>query len=393
MEKIASGTEIHGFTIRTQIGSGAFSCVYLAQRGDELYALKVVSKCSLSHNGDSERLQRELDAMAYLKHPNIVSLHEFFTDNNNFYLVLDYCPGGELAEYIDKLSSPMREQQAANVFHQIVSAVSFIHKQGVAHRDLKPQNILITKFPSVKISDFGLCGFTDDTKMKTFCGTPCYTAPECLNQVQYEGEAADVWSLGVILYELVTGKHPWDVKNLPRMIKQITFGQFTVPSTVTPACTDLIKLILKVKPKERPTCEQILNHPWMKLAPSKSKMGLNNTLPILRNSLGSFTKAMNRTPMAGDMGVSSPFDENGNSKLPEAPLMLQPKTISRSRSNSFSKTQPIRGNLRIPPRQIATATMRSGVLKRDAASTLGRGEQNERKIPQRTIPIPVPKRQ
>ena len=349
IEILPEGTQVGQYVLHEALGAGAFSCVYRATKDNDTvsYALKVILKSTLIHDGDTERLQREIDTMAFLHHPNIVALHDFFSDQRNFYLVLDYCKGGDLAEYLIKNNGPLREQQAANIFQQIVSAINYIHKNGVAHRDLKPQNILITLWPNVKISDFGLCGFMEDTKMKTFCGTPCYTAPECINQVQYNGVYSDVWSLGVILYEMVTGMHPWDVRNITKMVKQISQAQFTVPSTVTPACDELIKMILKVRPNERPTCEKILNHPWMKLASSRSKMRVGGSLPpLLRNSLGNITKALDRKPLEGDLGVSSPFNSASMDKLNSTQPFnatnsnrnLPQKKFVRSSSGNFSKT-------------------------------------------------------
>ena len=270
---VSLGTVLNNYTFEKALGTGAFSAVYRASKLNEggqaeIYAVKVIPKENIAQAADKERLQRELDTMAFLQHPNIVQMHDFFTDSNNFYLVLDYCPGGDLAEYLVS-QPPMREQQVATVFKQIVSAIAFVHSHGVAHRDLKPQNILITSFPTVKVTDFGLCGYIDDKKMKTFCGSPCYTAPECLQGVQYEGAQADVWSLGVILYEMVTGDHPWNVTNIPKMVQQITSGKYTVPSSVTPACEELIKGILKVKPSESLTCYKILGHPCKKIASSR----------------------------------------------------------------------------------------------------------------------------
>ena len=143
------------------------------------------------------------------------------------------------------------------------------------------------------------------------------------------------------------------------MIKQITQGQFTVPSTVTPACDELIKMILKVRPNERPSCEKILNHPWMKLASSRSKMRIGQSLPpLLRNSLGNFTKELDRKALDGDLGVSSPFIGNAMEKLnsTSSPLSNLPqKKFSRSSSINFAKT--------------SSASLQSAIQKRNTLSS------------------------
>lgn len=343
---VSRGSVVNGYTFHECLGTGAFSSVYrvVNEEGTE-FAMKVIPKENITHDGDPERLQRELDTMAFLKHPNIVSMHNFFSDEEKFYLVLDYCPGGDLADFLVS-QPPLREQQVANVFRQIVTAIAFVHSHSVAHRDLKPQNILITKFPNVKVTDFGLCGYIDDEKMKTFCGSPCYTAPECLSRVQYDGALSDVWSLGVILYVLVTGHHPWNVTNIPKMIKQITSAQFTVPSSVSPACDDLIKSMLKVRPTDRLTCEKILAHPWMKLAPSRRETP-NKLPPLLRNSLLSFTQTINRDAIKKDHGVVSPFEgqASGAISLAEARGGGGSSTaITRSRSTSLGAIARSRQN-------------------------------------------------
>ena len=186
------------------VGDGAFAVVYKAshQTSNTVFAVKVIPKEMMKEQSDKERLQREIDTMAHLEHPNIVQLHDFFSDEKNYYLVMDYCAGGTLFDYV-QTSPKMKEGQAASIFQQICSAIAFCHSKGVAHRDLKPLNVLITTFPNIKVCDFGLCQYFDgqNARMKTSCGSPFYAAPECLQGKMYDGQLSDTWSLGVILYE------------------------------------------------------------------------------------------------------------------------------------------------------------------------------------------------
>jgi serine/threonine protein kinase len=223
-------------------------------------------------------------------------------DDDNYYLVLDYCEGGDLAQYL--VNQQLREPLAAAVFQQIVMAIEFCHSRGVAHRDLKLQNVLITAFPSVKVTDFGLSGHFRARKLSTFCGSVCYTSPECLNLIQYDGELSDVWSLGVILYELVTGHSPWNTGNLPAMIAEIKSGHFTIPSSVNPACADLIRKLLKLKPSDRLKCSAILTHPWLKLAARSPGRSLLPRLSHPQLSLLAVVESFDRPPNA----LVSPFD-------------------------------------------------------------------------------------
>ena len=163
--KKALPSDIQGYKMLQELGSGAFSTVYKVESSDgELFAIKIVPKSNMANDEDIDRFQRELDSMAYLRHPNIVQLHDFFSDADNFYLVLDYCAHGELYDYMVK-NGKIQEPTAALLMQQTISAIAYCHSCGVAHRDLKPQNILIDKFPAIKVSDFGLCGYIEDRKL------------------------------------------------------------------------------------------------------------------------------------------------------------------------------------------------------------------------------------
>ena len=185
------------------------------------FACKVFPKSNLREEGDVERFQREINTMTVAKHPSLVTMHDFFSDESNFYLILDLCQGGELYDYIVN-HEKLEENAASVVFSQIVDALGYCHSLGIAHRDLKPENILITNFPKIKISDFGLCGLISETKLMTsFCGSPCYCSPECLSKLDYDGRKSDIWSLGVLLYTMVTGQIPWNIMNTKMMLEHL----------------------------------------------------------------------------------------------------------------------------------------------------------------------------
>lgn len=255
------------------LGNGAFGYVYqaISSISPDPIAIKVIPKKNVKSVSDQQRLQREIEATAFLHHPNIVQLHDFFTDNFNFYLVMDYCSGGSLNSYIKNRSNPkLREDQAATIFAQIVSGISYCHDRGVGHRDLKPHNVLITKFPEIKICDFGLCGyFEEGQKMDTFCGTECYNAPELFSKAQYDVRKSDVWSLGVILYVMVTGNSPWN-QNTPHMIQQIQSADFYIPDEISEDCQDLIKRMMITTPNDRIKLDEVLSHPFLEKASSSN---------------------------------------------------------------------------------------------------------------------------
>jgi serine/threonine protein kinase len=258
---------IKQYDIGEELGHGAFSHVCIATNSEtgSTHAIKIFSKSNLANEEYVTRFQREIDTMAHLRHDNLVALYDFFWDDENFYLILDLCRGGELFDYIanhDRISEPT----AALIFQQVVSAIAYCHASRVAHRDLKPENVLIVSWPHVKVADFGLCGFLSESQlMRTFCGSPCYCAPECLSRLRYDGRQSDIWSLGVMLFTIVTGEHPWTVTNASLMLRQILKAAFTIPAHVSQSCRELIQSMMKVIPAERITMEGILQHPWLKL--------------------------------------------------------------------------------------------------------------------------------
>ena len=323
MSKVTHPRQIKQYTLTNALGHGAYSTVCKAfnKQNRRNFAIKIFPKTNLREPGEAEHFQREINSMACLRHDNLVALYDFFWDDNNFYMVLDYCPGGELFNYIvehDKMDEPV----AALVFKQIASAVSFCHQRGVAHRDLKPENVLIDRFPHVKVSDFGLCGFIDNSQlMKTFCGSPAYCAPECLQKVQYDGRLSDVWSLGTILFSMVTGDNPWNYSNTAQMIQQILQANYTVPDYVSESCKDLIQGMLRVNPDDRLSVEDILDHPWLecaseakiKMPPKPREIQGANLLPPLKDlPMNDINKLMMENSKNNDSGIYSPFDSIGN---------------------------------------------------------------------------------
>ncbi|OHS94655.1 AGC family protein kinase [Tritrichomonas foetus] len=330
---------IKTYCVGGKLGFGSFSEVYVAthDKTKVQYAMKVFPKSNLRTQGDIDRFQREIDSMAYLHYDNLISLHDFFWDENNFYLIMDLCSGGELFQFIVE-NQRLNEPIAALLFKQIAGAVAFCHSYGVAHRDLKPENILFTQFPIIKVTDFGLCGYISKERlMKTFCGSPCYCAPECLCRVQYDGRLSDIWSLGVILYAMVTGEHPWSVMNTSLMLRQIMKATYTIPDYVSAECRDLISSLLKVKPQDRLPMEKIINHPWIKFSewslvslPSSLDTALNTMRMEQPMTLEQISSSSSRSSHRSDHGIISPFDDDYQNELKDEELPISLGTLVNS---------------------------------------------------------------
>ncbi|XP_059869369.1 maternal embryonic leucine zipper kinase isoform X3 [Delphinus delphis] len=214
---------------------------------------------------DLPRVKTEIDALKNLRHQHICQLYHVIETANKIFMVLEYCPGGELFDYIisqDRLS----EEETRVVFRQIVSAVAYVHSQGFAHRDLKPENLLFDEDHKLKLIDFGLCAKPKGNKdyhLQTCCGSLAYAAPELIQGKSYLGSEADVWSMGILLYVLMCGFLPFDDDNVMALYKKIMRGKYEVPKWLSPSSILLLQQMLQVDPKKRISVKNLLNHPWI----------------------------------------------------------------------------------------------------------------------------------
>ncbi|CAL1542745.1 unnamed protein product [Lymnaea stagnalis] len=175
---------------------------------------------------------------------------------------MDYAQGGELYDYLNKMGK-LSEVEARRIFRQIVSAMHYCHENGIVHRDLKLENIILDDEGNVKIADFGLSNYYSlNNTLKTFCGSPLYASPEIVNGRPYHGPEVDVWSLGVILYTLVYGAMPFESNDLVNLKRQISEGEYTQPSNQSDAA-GLIRHMLTVTPSRRATMDHVLRHWWI----------------------------------------------------------------------------------------------------------------------------------
>ncbi|TDH04577.1 hypothetical protein EPR50_G00134200 [Perca flavescens] len=206
---------IGNYRLLKTIGKGNFAKVKLARHiltGKEV-AIKIIDKTQLNPTS-LQKLFREVRIMKGLNHPNIVQLFEVIETDKTLYLIMEYASGGEVFDYLVS-HGRMKEVEARAKFRQIVSAVHYCHTKNIVHRDLKAENLLLDADANIKIADFGFSNeFTLGNKLDTFCGSPPYAAPELFQGKKYDGPEVDVWSLGVILYTLVSGSLPFDGQNL-----------------------------------------------------------------------------------------------------------------------------------------------------------------------------------
>ncbi|KAL5272158.1 hypothetical protein ACHWQZ_G000397 [Mnemiopsis leidyi] len=246
------------------IGKGNFAKVKLARHlptGREV-AVKVIDKTQMNQTS-IQKLNREMKIMKRLDHPNIVRLYEVIETEKTLYLVMEYASGGEVFDYL-VAHGRMKEKEARQKFRQIVSAVQYCHQKGIIHRDLKAENLLLDAEMNMKLADFGFSNeFTVGTKLDTFCGSPPYAAPELFQGKKYDGPEVDVWSLGVILYTLVSGSLPFDGQNLKELRERVLRGKYRIPFYMSTDCENLLKKFLILNPVKRHSLEAIMNDRWM----------------------------------------------------------------------------------------------------------------------------------
>ncbi|XP_037833920.1 MAP/microtubule affinity-regulating kinase 3a isoform X3 [Kryptolebias marmoratus] len=246
------------------IGKGNFAKVKLARHiltGREV-AIKIIDKTQLNPNS-LQKLFREVRIMKILNHPNIVKLFEVIETERTLYLVMEYASGGEVFDYL-VAHGRMKEKEARAKFRQIVSAVQYCHQKHIVHRDLKAENLLLDADMNIKIADFGFSNeFTLGNKLDTFCGSPPYAAPELFQGKKYDGPEVDVWSLGVILYTLVSGSLPFDGQNLKELRERVLRGKYRIPFYMSTDCENLLKRFLVLNPAKRGTLEQIMKDRWI----------------------------------------------------------------------------------------------------------------------------------
>lgn len=231
------------------------------------------SRISMSEVGEGERilqaLEREIVIMKLIDHPNILRLYDVWETSSELYLILEYAEGGELFDYLcDR--GPLPRSEALSHFQQIIMALHYCHRFNIAHRDLKPENILLDKNKNIKIADFGMAVWQGKSDMlKTACGSPHYAAPEVINGEPYNGTASDVWSCGVILYALLTGRLPFDDEDIVPLLEKVRQGKYLLPSDMDPQVKDLISKMLEKDTKKRITVAEILKHPFYTSQPLK----------------------------------------------------------------------------------------------------------------------------
>ena len=260
IEPLKNISKLDDYKIEETIGEGTYGKVKLAIhiQTNEKVAIKIINKKRLINNGDNERILNEIKIMTKLNHPNILKAFEVFEDEKNYYIVMEKPTKGDLFNYICS-KGRLSMEESSFIYYQIVNAVDYLHKNKIVHRDMKPENILLTKDMIVKIGDFGLSKFFKSTevKLQTNCGSPCYSAPEVLRGNRYKPIPVDIWGVGIILYCMICGELPFEDEKEDILIRKVTLCNYTCPIFVNHIFKSLFRRILCSNPNERLTIDQI----------------------------------------------------------------------------------------------------------------------------------------
>ncbi|XP_043711642.1 CBL-interacting serine/threonine-protein kinase 21-like isoform X2 [Telopea speciosissima] len=325
-----AATTIGKYQLGKTIGEGTFAKVKLALDTvtRQHVAVKIIDKQMVMENKLMEQVKREISTMKLLHHPSIVRIYEVTATKTKIYIIMEYVPGGQLSDklsYIQKFD----EREARKYFQQLIDAVDYCHSRGVYHRDLKPENLLLDGKGNLKVSDFGLSALRKPGDLlSTACGSPCYVAPEVIAYKKYDGASADIWSCGVILFELLAGRLPFDDRNLMNLYRKISRTEYTCPEWFTASQRKLLFRILEPMPKRRMTVAEILQDEWFQTSYEPSggieyEISLANVAAFdgigRKNQRGmpkssSFINAFQLIAMSSDLDLSGLFENQDEDK-------------------------------------------------------------------------------
>ena len=245
---------------RRRIGKGSFSTIYKCyqKQTKKEFALKEI----VIDRKKNVNVKREFEIMRKLNHKNIVKIHDVIVDTqlNNIYFIMDYYENGDLSSFLNK--TPLKEKFARKYMKQLSEGLRYLLDNNIIHRDLKPQNILLSNNFEIKITDFGFATYYSENKViNTLCGSPMYMAPEIITRNGYDHKS-DLWSVGIILYEMLHGYTPFNVSNFLDLIKEIKKSNIMIHADISTDCKDLIDKLCKTNPLERIEWKEFFNHVW-----------------------------------------------------------------------------------------------------------------------------------
>ena len=283
--------QIGNYTLGAEVGSGAFGKVVLGKHilTGETVAIKILDKMILSQTPeDYELVRQEISILKIVKHKFIVQLYEILQTPQHIFIVMEYCEGKDLMDYI-LAKTRLSELESLKFFQQLINALFYLHSQNISHRDVKIDNMLLDRNKDLKLVDFGLSTkYTDDTLLDQPCGTVVYAAPEVLDGNEYHGMLADVWSSGIVLFGMTSGYLPFCDQDDEVNKKHVLEGKIELPDFFSPMLKDLLRHMLDINPITRYTLQDIREHPWFNMNETNLIPGIiigYNYIPVDENIL------------------------------------------------------------------------------------------------------------
>ncbi|KAF2678437.1 serine/threonine protein kinase, AGC family [Lentithecium fluviatile CBS 122367] len=254
------------FDIGKPLGKGEFCRVYLAREREQgfICALRVLYKKELLQGRVEKQLRREIEIQSNLRHPNILNLYGYFHDKKRIILILEFTSQGELYKHLRR-ENRFSEPKAAKYTVLIASALRYLHRKNIIHRDIKPEDILVGTYGNIKLSDFGWSVHAPSKRRTTYCGTLDYLPPEMIvprTPGNSYDEKVDLWASGVLIYEFLVGEAPFEDTPLATT-RRIARADMNIPSFLSADATDLIKKLLVVDPQKRLSLDEVEQHPWV----------------------------------------------------------------------------------------------------------------------------------
>ena len=252
------------YKVYQQIGQGAYASVRLAlyKPENKKVAIKIYEKSKIMDPMRRKSVKREIKLMQKMDHPNIIKIYDTFETNNHVNIIMEYVGGSSLHSYLKaQPNRRLKEENAYKLFKQVATGISYCHSRCITHRDIKLENLLMDENNILKIIDFGFSTcIPNDKKVKMFCGTPSYMAPEIVLKKEYCGPPADIWALGVLLYALLCGTFPFKGATDKELYKKIVKGEFLLVEGVSDAASALIRRMINIDSEKRPTSKEVIHY-------------------------------------------------------------------------------------------------------------------------------------
>lgn len=269
---------IYNIDYSVVIGKGSFSRIFKAldSRTNKIVAVKCVKLKKLTPQC-KKLLISEISLLKSINHPNIIKCLDHFITDKMIYIILEYCPKGDLSQFLQ--NNHLEENEVKMYFLQLIESVKYLRDNKIMHRDIKPTNILMSSDNELKLSDFGLAKRYQKPSLlsETICGSPLYMAPELLFEKQYTN-TCDVWSLGIVLYEMLFKNVPFEANTLPELKNKLIHNSLEI-TNISENCKDLLKRLLEKDDRRRISWEELFNHEWLSKS-EQCKLGKTKSLSI-----------------------------------------------------------------------------------------------------------------